>query len=93
MERTTYVERVMIVLNPDGTLKGAHQDKLERITSNGETLVERMLGAEPLDAAALASVLPDHAALAAQVQALTDERDDLAAKLAAANDEIEALKA
>lgn len=80
---TSYPERILIVLNPDGTLKGAHQEPLEKIV-DGETVIStRQLGAEPLDAQALASVLPDQAALAAQVQTLTDQVAALEADKAA----------
>lgn len=70
---TSYPERILIVLNPDGSLKGAHQERLETIV-DGETVINaKQLGAEPLDEAALVAVLPDQAALAAQVQSLTDQ--------------------
>ena len=68
---TIHVERVLIVLNPDGTLKGAHQESLQTYDDGSA----RQLPASGLDAATLAAILPDQAALAAQVQALTVERD------------------
>lgn len=71
--RTNYPERVLIVLNPDGTLKGAHQEAIEAIRDGDDVISVRQMPAAPLDAATLAAVLPDHAALAAQVQALTDQ--------------------
>lgn len=73
LTQQTYVERILIVLNPDGTLKGAHQERLEAIVDGETVLSVKQLGAEPLDAQALANVLPDQAALAAQVQTLTDQ--------------------
>lgn len=87
LSQETYVERVLIVLNPDGTLKGAHQESLEVIKNDGEAVSEKQLAAAPLDTETLASILPDQAALAAQVQVLTDdlaamtaERDALSAQ-------------
>lgn len=75
--RTSYPERVLIVLNADGSLKGAHQETLEQVIDGADVLSAKMLPAAPLDAATLASVLPSQGALAAQVQALTAERNAL----------------
>lgn len=70
---TSYPERVLIVLNLDGSLKGAHQERLREVKDGDVLLSVMQLPAEPLTADALAAVLPAHAALAAQVQALTDQ--------------------
>lgn len=78
--RTTYTERVLIVLNPDGTLKGAHSEAVEIVRDGDEVLSAKQVPAAPIDATALASVLPDQAALVAQVAALTAERDALVAQ-------------
>lgn len=68
---TSYVERVLIVLNEDGSLKGAHQEQLT-INRDGSTVINAFQGLpEPLTAGTLASVLPAQTALAAQVQELT----------------------
>lgn len=76
---TSYTERVLIVLNEDGALKGAHQETLT-ISRDGDTVVAASQGsAVPLDAAALAAILPNQAALAAQVQALTDALSEMTA--------------
>lgn len=73
----TYIERVLITLNPDGSLKGAHQESLSEIKDGGTVLTARQEPAVTLTAEALALVLPDHAALLAQIDALTKERDAL----------------
>lgn len=77
---TTYVERVLIVLSPDGSLKGAHQESLRTIADGDSVISAQMLPAAPLDAATLATILPGTTALLAQVEALTN---DLAAMTAA----------
>lgn len=82
--RNTYVERVLIVLNPDGTLKGAAQYPLETLTDGeGNTLaapIQHM--AEPLAEDALATVLPESAALISQLAQAQGELAKLDAELA-----------
>jgi len=70
--RTTYPERILIVLNPDGTMKGAHQEAIETIADGADVLSVKQTAAAPLDAATLAAVLPDQGSLLSQVQTLTD---------------------
>lgn len=70
--RTTYAERILIVLNPDGTMKGAHQEAIETIADGADVLSVKQTAAAPLDAATLAAVLPDQGSLLSQVQTLTD---------------------
>lgn len=70
--RTSYPERVLIVLNADGTLKGAHVEHLEILADGGDVLQSRQLPAVALNGDALAGLLPEQSALLAQVQALTD---------------------
>lgn len=72
LSRTRYPERVLIVLNPDGTLKGAHQEELE-ITDDNGVLSYRQLMAAGVDQATLATILPTQATLTAQTQALTTD--------------------
>lgn len=80
---TTHIERVLIVLNPDGSLKGAHQERLREVRDGDVALLSAtQLPAEPLTPEALAAVLPQ-AALAAQAAALVAERDALQEQLAA----------
>lgn len=87
---TTYVERILIVLNEDGTFKAAHKES-QRVVKDGDTILSRSLApASALAANDLAGVLPDSAALVAQVAALqsdlafmTQERDEWKAKVPA----------
>lgn len=88
LTKTTYVERVLIVLNEDGSFKAAHKESLD-VVRDGDTVLSRTLApAAPLAEADLAGVLPDAAALTAQLQSMsnalvdmTAERDDLKAKV------------
>lgn len=87
---TTFTERVLIVLNPDGTLRGAHAETLRRILDGASVLNETMLPAEPVSPEALAGVLPNqaallsqNAALLAQITSLTAERDTALSRVAA----------
>lgn len=87
ISKDVYIERVLIVLNPDGTIKGAHSEAMETIRDGDVVMASRMLPAKPVTGDELATVLPDQAALLAQVQSLssqlataTAERDALAAK-------------
>lgn len=73
LEKTTYVERVLIVLNSDGTLKGAAQYSLSTITDDGEVISTQDGAAEVVNEATLASLLPDTATLTAQVSQLQAE--------------------
>lgn len=68
--KTSRVERVLIVLNEDGSLKGAHQEQEEMLAEDGTILSQRQLLPEPLTPETLAAALPSQAALAAQVEAL-----------------------
>lgn len=72
MTRTTYPKRILVVLNPDGTMKGAHQEAIETIADGADVWSVKQIAAAPLDAATLAAVLPDRGSLLSQVQALTD---------------------
>lgn len=79
MHKSTYIERVLIVLNPNGSLKGAQQESLATIR-DGETVLATVQ--EPLTAlteVALAQALPTQGALLAQLAAVTAERDALLA--------------
>jgi hypothetical protein len=82
----TFVERVLITLNEDGTLKGAAQYKLTK--GDDELGVpDRQHDAEGIDANALQAVLPN-ADLTAQVQKLTNERDALQTERDALKDKL-----
>lgn len=80
---TSYTERVLIVLNPDGSLKGVHQERLREVRDGNSLLSASQLPAEPLAAETLAAVLPQQAALLAQIAALVVERDAAVAEAAA----------
>lgn len=88
LTKTTYTERVLIVLNEDGTFKAAHKETQD-VVRDGETVISRTLApAAPLAEADLAGVLPDAAALTAQLVAkdaelvaMTAERDEWKAKV------------
>ena len=84
MHKNTYIERVLIALNPDGSFKGAHQESLQVITDDaGAVLGATQLGAVALTAESLALALPAQGALLAQLAAITAERDALIASAAA----------
>lgn len=68
--RNTYVERVLITLNQDGSVRAAHQESISVLTEDGEVLSTRQEIAVPLAPETLATLLPDQAALLAQISAL-----------------------
>jgi len=77
IQKTSYIERVLIALHPDGSIKGAHQESL-LVVKDGETVLSTtQLGAVGLTAEALALALPTQGALLAQLAAVTAERDSL----------------
>lgn len=88
MAKQTYLYEVLIRGNPDGTVKGAHMLYMERFTDDatGELIVEKEGVAEPLDPAAVESLLGKEMAKAGeQVVTLAAERDAAQSRLAAAN--------
>lgn len=89
LAKSARVERVLIVFGPDGTLKGAHQEREEIISEDGAILSQRQLPPEPLTPGALAALMPEQAVLIAQVAVLqevlatvTNDRDIKSAALA-----------
>lgn len=68
MAKISYVERLLIALNEDGTVKGAAQYKMTKW--DDPEIPDKPGDAEPLDPAAIAVALPAQAALLAQVGAL-----------------------
>lgn len=68
--QSSSVDRVLITLSPDGTLRGAQQERLRMIRDDDTVISAAYEPAEALDAQALAAVLPDSAVLLAQVAAL-----------------------
>lgn len=75
-----YAERILIVLNADGSLKGASQYPLTRVLDDqgNPAMPDVQGGAEHVDPATLASILPAQAVLIAQAA-------DLQTRLDAAN--------
>lgn len=88
---TTYIERVLIVLNPDGSFKGAHAERLTEIR-DGEVILAARQEVVPLTADALAVVLPQHADLLSRVLAAETEAAHLAAELNTARQEADAAR-
>ncbi|MBM3552154.1 MAG: hypothetical protein FJX45_10380 [Alphaproteobacteria bacterium] len=93
MQRVTYPERVLIVLNQDGSLKGAHQERIDQVVVDGEIVYTRQLAAEPLDSVALASVLPTQGALMAELAAAHASIEEKATALEQAETQLAALNA
>ena len=79
-----YVERILITLNPDGSIKGAAQYRLHRVlNADGSPYMPDKQGdAEALSEPDLQKVLPDKSSLMAQVDALGNEIDSMKSKLA-----------
>jgi hypothetical protein len=84
MRKDTSIDRILLVLDPGGALRAAHQERLERyIDGDGQVIMERYLPAEPVDTAALAGVIGDEAAKwSAQALALSERAASLEASLA-----------
>lgn len=90
ISETSHVERVLIVLNPDGSLKGAHAETL-REWRDGASLIGGKQETTPLTADVLASILPNQSSLLVQVRDLEEVRDSLAADKADRDKQIETL--
>lgn len=92
----TYPERCTIVLNPDGSVRGAQMERLQVYAPD----MARYLPAEPVDPAVLATLLPTQAALIEQVALLTSRHqeavmmcNELAGSCAQLNAELAAARA
>lgn len=83
--RAEHVATVVITLAADGSLIGAHQESIERITDGDVLLTEKYLSAVPLDAAALATVIPAQADLVSQLAAANAQINALQSQLDQAN--------
>ena len=79
MHKNTHIERVLIVLDPDGSFKAAHQESLSIIKAGGTVLASVQEPATALTAEALSQALPSQGAILAQLAAVTAERDKLLA--------------
>ena len=82
MHKSTYIERILIVLHADGAIKGAHQESLTTIKDGDTVLASVQEPATALTAEALAQALPTQGAILAQLAAVTAERDALLANAA-----------
>lgn len=85
--QTDYVERVLIVLNPDGSFRGAHAERLREVREDGMVISARQ-DVQPLGPDDLTAVLPNAAVLMTDLAAsertlaaVIAERDALQAKL------------
>lgn len=90
--QTDYVERVLIVLNPDGTLKGAHAERMRELREDGIVISARQ-DTQPLSEDDLVSVVPGSAALLADLTRVQTELDAVVAERAALQAEKDAAAA
>lgn len=77
LEKQEYVERIVIVLNPDGTLKGAHQETLTHYVDDGTIVASRQQTPVGVDSATLSRIVPASSVLLAQVQHLLADKTEL----------------
>ena len=89
LSEISYVERVLIVLNPDGTFKGAHAEQLREIR-DGDKVLSAQQTTTPLTADALTTVLPDTATMLTSIKSIEAERDAALAAQDAAEKERDA---
>jgi hypothetical protein len=91
VKKISYVERVLVTLNQDGSLKGAAQYALTRVTDQtGKSVVPDIQGsAEPVSDETLKSILENSASFsqAAALAGKVDELSQLLEKEKAATDE------
>lgn len=78
MRKVEYIERVLITLHPDGTMRDAAAYRLSRfLDDDGEPFApDREGDAEPLTADTLAAALPGHAALMSQLATALDRAEN-----------------
>lgn len=71
IEKTTHLYEVLIRFGPDGNVRGAHQQSVERITDGDTVLSERQNPPVPVDPDALGGILGKNvAAMLAQIEGL-----------------------
>jgi hypothetical protein len=89
-----HLYEIMLRLNPDGSVRGAHQANLERLM-DGETVIsEREMPAVAIDPDDIAGLIGANSAeMIAQVTRLQAERDDAVSALEAAESRIAELTA
>ena len=85
--KVTYPERVLIVLEPDGTMRGAHVERITVISEDGNVLQTQQEPPEPVNATTLAGILPSQGTLISQVEALTNAAEQAAIDKAASDAE------
>lgn len=81
LEKSSYVERVLIVLNSNGTIKGAHSQTLDTISEDGIELRVSQGDPQPVSADAIGVVLPTLAQAISQIQSLIDVNSSLETKI------------
>jgi hypothetical protein len=89
-----HLYEIMLRLNPDGSVRGAHQVSLERLM-DGETVIsEREMPAIAIDPDDIAGLIGANSAeMIAQITRLQTERDDAVSALEAAESRIAELTA
>ncbi len=97
--KSQWVERILIVKNEDGTLRGAHQEQIIVIRDGDQVLSAQQLPAETVSAEALDGLV-DASTLVAQVDSLIDqlrivseERDNAVSQTTALQSQIATLEA
>lgn len=95
IEKRTHTERVLLVFNPDGSLKAADVLQLTQVYEDGQPLGAAVyVGPFPVEAAQIAQYMPAHAHLIEQNGALlTEVGQHFAAAIEADADKAKALDA
>lgn len=94
IQKATTLYEVLIRFGADGTVKGAHQQSIERITDGEAVLSERQLNPETVDPAALGELLGKNTAeMLAQIDSLTKAVAQRDTAIEAAESEIARLTA
>lgn len=78
MAKIRYIDRILIVLNPDGTLRGAAQYPIT--TWDDPDIPDKTGDAEPISVATLTAVLPSQSAGIAQLALAAQHATEAAAR-------------
>lgn len=73
IEKKSWIERVLIVLTPNGEFLAAHQERLEAIVEDGKIIHGKQLPAEAVASGALDKILPKLGPVVAQFSTLQAE--------------------
>lgn len=73
IEKKNWIERVLIVMTPNGEFLAAHQERLEAIVEDGKIIHGKQLPAEPLAESSLDKVLPAKGQVIAAMSKLQSE--------------------